>query len=97
MVKGHMERARPAGTRTAPAASAGEPEAIEAAWLSVPEACLYIGVKSVSYFYTDIMARVTVKKLGRLTKVKRSSLDRYMDGLPDQTPSGLRNRHRAAR
>jgi len=67
------------------------------AWLSVPEACMYIGMKSVAYFYKQVMPRVTVKKHGRLTRVKRTSLDEYMDKLPAQPPEGLRSRHGAVK
>lgn len=71
---------------------AGTEQELLPAWLSPQEAATYIGV-SPTWFYTGVMKHVLTKKMGRLTRVNRASLDSYMDALPDQGPRGLRPRH----
>jgi excisionase family DNA binding protein len=65
--------------------------AIEAAWLSPGEACIYLGV-STNHLYTKVMDHVETRKVGHRTLMKRSSLDAFMEQQPLQPKEGLRVR-----
>lgn len=73
----------------------GKPLPVEAAWLSVAEACLYLGVSQAT-LYDKVMGAVTVKRLGKKVLLKRSTLDEYMEALPEMPRRGLRSRHKLA-